>query len=145
MKTYFDMCSLQRPLDDKAQPRVFMEAAAVLRLFELCAAGELQLISSEALRFEASRNPHPIRKSFTEEVLAHARLFIKTDAQVERRAREYTAAGIKPLDALHLASAVEAGARYFCTCDDKLLKKATAVDTSSTTAISPLKLIEELW
>ena len=32
MKVYFDMCSLQRPLDDKSQLRVLVEAQAVLGL-----------------------------------------------------------------------------------------------------------------
>jgi predicted nucleic acid-binding protein len=31
--------------------------------------------------------------------------------------------GIKPLDALHLASAESGKADYFCTCDDKIIKK----------------------
>lgn len=31
--------------------------------------------------------------------------------------------GIKPLDALHLASAEAAAADYFLTCDDRLIKR----------------------
>jgi len=51
---------------------------------------------------------------------------------------------MKPLDALHLASAVEGGAAYFCTCDDKLLRRAKAADTGVTRPLSPLELIEEI-
>ena len=46
---------------------------------------------------------------------------------MEKRARALDAAGIKPLDALHLASAEEVRADYLCTCDDGLLKRAKAV------------------
>ena len=48
------------------------------------------------------------------------------------------------MDALHLASAIEAKADYFCTCDDKFLKKAKAMDTLQTKAVSPLELITEV-
>jgi len=49
-----------------------------------------------------------------------------------------------PLDALHLSSAEEARADYFCTCDDRLLAKAKAVRDIKTLVVSPLELIKEL-
>lgn len=51
---------------------------------------------------------------------------------------------MKPLDALHLASAVIAKADYFCTCDDRFLKRAKEVDTGQTKVVSPLELITEV-
>ena len=144
MKIYLDMCSLQRPLDDKVQLRILVEAEAVLGIIALCDAGEAQLIGSDALIFEAERNPHAIRKSFAHEMLAKARQFIAVNEQVEKRARDFNGIGIGSLDALHLASAIEAGADYFCTCDDKLLKRAKSADTQNTQAVSPLDLIAEL-
>jgi len=50
---------------------------------------------------------------------------------------------MKPLDALHLASAVEGSAAYFCTCDDRLLRRAREVETGATRPVSPAELIEE--
>jgi predicted nucleic acid-binding protein len=41
-------------------------------------------------------------------------------------AKEFIAVGIAPLDALHLALAVEGGIEYFCTSDEKFLKKLEA-------------------
>ena len=38
-------------------------------------------------------------------------------------AEKIIATGIKPMDALHTAVAIENQVHYFCTCDDKLLKK----------------------
>jgi len=52
--------------------------------------------------------------------------------------------GIKPLDALHLASAEAAGVDYLCTCDDRFLKKAKQMSDLSIKIISPVALIEEL-
>jgi predicted nucleic acid-binding protein len=63
---------------------------------------------------------------------------------VQQRAREYQARGINPLDALHLASAVEVGADYFCTCDDKFLRRAKAADTKAVQVVSLLELVEEI-
>jgi predicted nucleic acid-binding protein len=66
-----------------------------------------------------------------------------SDSAVER-ARVFQEAGIRPLDALHLSSAVEAEADFFCTCDDKLLRRARLAETGLTKAVSPLELIEEI-
>lgn len=48
------------------------------------------------------------------------------------------------MDALHLASAVESKAEYFCTCDDRLLKRARQFDTGMTRVLNPIELIEEM-
>jgi predicted nucleic acid-binding protein len=144
MKIYLDMCSLQRPLDDKVQLRILVEAEAVLGIIALCDSGEADLIGSEALVFEAEQNPHSIRKKSAYEMLSKAREIVLVNEQVEKRARSLKSLGIGSMDALHLASAIEAGADYFCTCDDKLLRRAKAADTESTKVVSPLELIAEL-
>lgn len=40
--------------------------------------------------------------------------------QIEQRAAKLEALGLKPLDALHAATAETAGAEYVLTCDDRL-------------------------
>jgi len=138
------MCSLQRPLDTKTQPRIAVEAEAILGVLTLCEAGQMELMTSDTLVFELERNPQPIRKEYALKVLTKATVFIHTDDHIEERARAFQAEGIKPLDALHLASAVAAKADYFCTCDDRFLKRAKTVDTGQTTVVSPLELIAEV-
>jgi hypothetical protein len=49
MKVYLDNCCLQRPLDDKSQIRIALEAEAVLSILAICESGILELISSEPL------------------------------------------------------------------------------------------------
>ena len=144
MKVYLDMCSIQRPLDSKTQPRIAVEAEAVLAVLTLCEAGQVELMTSDILVFELERNPHPVRKEYALKVLAKAIVSVTTDSYVEERARTFQAEGIKPVDALHLASAVIAKADYFCTCDDRFLKRAKVVDTGQTKAVSPLELITEV-
>jgi hypothetical protein len=51
---YLDTCSIQRPLDNKLQPRIFLEAEAILTVLSLVEAGELELLSSDVLKFEIS-------------------------------------------------------------------------------------------
>lgn len=69
---------------------------------------------------------------------------VRHSPEIEQRARVLAEAGVKPLDALHLSCAVEAGVDYFCTCDDRLLKRARAALTGTAKVVSPLELVGEL-
>jgi predicted nucleic acid-binding protein len=144
MKIYLDNCCIQRPLDNKNQTRIALEAEAVLNVLSLCESGALELISSETLVFEARKNPDTSRRDYAFEVLHQAKTFIHINDEIENQAKEFVNAGIKPLDALHLASAEHARADYFCTTDDKFLKKAKALKKLKTKIVSPIQLIEEI-
>lgn len=141
MHLYLDLCAIQRPLDDQTQLRVRAEAEAVIGLLALCQDGELELAVSGVHVVENRKCPYPDRRAHVDDVLSLARLHVPTDAAALMRAKQYQAQGIKRLDALHLASAVEAGVAYFCTTDDRLLRKGKTVDTSDTTVVSPLELV----
>jgi predicted nucleic acid-binding protein len=69
---------------------------------------------------------------------------ISLNAQIQVRAEGLEQKGFKGLDALHIASAEWAKADRFCTCDDRLLKKAKLEIRQPTRAVSPLELIEEV-
>ncbi len=144
MRIYLDMCSLQRPLDDRSQLRVRLEAEAVLAVLSHCRSGRSEIFSSDALEYEAVRNPHPVRRAHALDILGEADEFVVASPELETRARTWVEAGLKPLDALHLAGAVEAGADFFCTCDDRLLKRARSLNTGATRVLSPLELFGEL-
>jgi predicted nucleic acid-binding protein len=138
------MCSLQRPLDTKTQVRVAVEAEAILSIITLWESGQLELVSSSVLVFEAEQIPLSQRRTYILETLLKANLFVSSSALVEERAQRFVDLGIKPLDALHLASSIEAKADYFCTCDDRFLRRAKEADTESTKVVSPLELITEI-
>lgn len=121
-----------------------MEAEAILAILALCEAGQVELMSSDTLLFELGRNSHPVRKEYALRVLAKAAVFVPTDDEVVERTRTFQAEGMKPLDGLHLASAVIAKADYFCTCDDRFLRRAKEADTGQTKVVSPLELITEV-
>lgn len=144
MKIYLDTCSIQRPLDSKTQVCIILEAEAVLGILALCESGEVEMISSEVLLFETARNPNMARREYAWGVLSKAKQFVTVSEPLEKRARELNALTFQPLDALHLASAEEASADYFCTCDDRLLRKARAVGGLKVKVISPVDLVEEV-
>ena len=144
MRIYLDCCSLQRPFDDRSQPRISVEAEAVLVILALCESSSLTLISSEALLFEIGRIPDQTRKDDALEILKIAKEAVELTAEGEALARKLMASGLKTLDALHLASASTAKADYFCTCDDKFLRKAKTLEGLDTAVVSPTELVMEL-
>jgi predicted nucleic acid-binding protein len=141
---YLDTCSIQRPLDSKTQIRVALEAEAVLGILSLVEANKASLVSSEILLFEINRNLNQIRREYALEVVLKAKDFIAMNPKIEKRSREFVGLGIYFLDAVHLASAENARADYFCTCDDDFLKKARNIPNLKVKVVSPLELAEEL-
>jgi predicted nucleic acid-binding protein len=144
MLIYLDTCSIHRPLDDKSQVRIWLESEAVLGIIALCDSGDVEMISSVALEYETARNSDPVRRSYALDVLSRAQQFVRLSADIEQQARALNQDGLKPLDALHLACAMDAGADYFCTCDDRLLKRARAAHTGPPKVVGPLELIAEI-
>jgi len=84
------------------------------------------------------------RKVQATEMLKLATLVIELNDEIEAQADSFVNAGVKPLDALHLASASWAKADYFCTCDDKLLNKRNNLTSLATEIVSPLRLVAEV-
>jgi predicted nucleic acid-binding protein len=144
MRIYFDCCSLQRPFDDKSQPRIAVEAEAVLVILALCESGQLNLISSDAPLFEIGRIPDQNRKDDALAILRLANQTVELTPELDALARRLEASGLKPLDALHLAFASGSKVDYFCTCDDKFLKKAKSFARLNIKVVSPTELVMEL-
>lgn len=144
MKVYLDSCCLQRPLDDRSQIRIAVEAEAVLGILKLIEINKIELISSEPLVFEISNIPDKIRRNYGLYILNKSVGFIKINSKIEKLAHQLMNNGIDPLDSLHLASAEISNSDYFCTTDDKLLKKAKTLKGIWVKAIDPLQLIKEI-
>lgn len=143
-RLYLDVCCLQRPFDDQSQARVRDESTAVLTVLAYCAAGGADLLSSDALEDEAGRNPHPDRRLYTDQVFVLAADTVRKTGPVEARAAALEAAGLKPLAALHLACATAGRADYFCTCDDRLVRRGRVAQQPPPAIVSPTELVTEL-
>lgn len=145
MKIYLDTCSLQRPLDDRSQLRIQLEAEAILAILALWENSTIDLVSSEVLEFELDQNPHPQRKAYVAEILERCALFVELDDQITQRGQTLERLGFKGMDALHIAVAEAEQADYFCSCDDRLLKKSRTLKATITVRIvTPLELVEEI-
>lgn len=144
MRIYLDNCCLQRPLDDQTHPRIKVETEAVFAILAAVQAGEQVLLGSEALEYEAMRIPDEVRRSEVLSVLALAseRLLV-TDA-VESFALQLKQQGLDAMDAIHLALASTANADFFCTCDDRLHRKALTIQGLSCKVITLLGLLPEV-
>jgi hypothetical protein len=143
MKLYLDMCCLKRPFDDQTDARVQVETTALEAILQLCRTGRQEMVGSDALRFENSRNPNPQRREFAETLFGLAARDVRHAPTIERRAQDWQNAGVPLLDSLHLASAEQIGADVFCTCDDVLLSRAGRVSTTLR-VVGLLDLFKEL-
>jgi predicted nucleic acid-binding protein len=71
-----------------------------------------------------------------------AQVDVETSSEVERVAVELRTAGLKPLDALHVASAMEANADCFITTDKGILKKMKS--ESRIKVLDPLDFLRQM-
>jgi predicted nucleic acid-binding protein len=144
VRIYLDTCCLQRSLDDQAHPRVKVETAAVFAVLAGVLSGQHVLLGSEALDYEIARIPDPTRRAEAFSVLTGATEYLRVTAAVETLAFQLEYYGIGAMDAVHLALASVAKVDYFCTCDDKLFRKAVAVSGLTCKIISLLGLVSEV-
>lgn len=122
VRIYLDASALNRPFDDQRLSRNRLEAEAVLAILEWVETGRIELISSAALVYENLMSPLVERREYVSTYLTLATTFVATDPALLQRAREFEARRMRPLDALHLASAERGRAESFVTCDDRILR-----------------------
>lgn len=128
---YLDNCALQRPLDDRVPFRVRVEAEAIEAVIREVERGSVDLLTSDVLVAESTAATDPTRRDFAAETLGLAASSVPLTREIEDRAGLYEDVGIKAVDALHLASAVEGAADHFCTTDDRFFAKASGADTAA--------------
>ena len=133
MRLYLDNSVLNRPFDDQCQPRIWLETLAFSLILSLVETGQAELIRSPIHDLENLRSPLAVRRDWVTRCLRLATTLVTLDAALHRRALALEAAGLKPLDALHLASAEAADASALLTGDDRLLRRYPGPLTVQTT------------
>jgi predicted nucleic acid-binding protein len=122
-----------------------VEALAVASLVRAFEQGRLEMVASAVLEFENGNNPDRERRETVAEILGRMRTLVKADNLVVARARQLEKQGLRPLDALHVASAERVQCRYFVTCDDGLLRAGTRLASYlKTRIVNPLELVNTL-
>jgi predicted nucleic acid-binding protein len=124
MKIYLDVSCLNRPFDDQRQPRVRIETAAIMLIFERFDAEVWQHASSEMALIEIDAIADAERQSRVRMLLPNATSIMKLNDAIFRRAAELEVQGFKPADAVHVAAAEFAQANVFLSCDDRLCRLA---------------------
>lgn len=123
MRIYLDNCCFNRPFDRQGGVAVVIEALAKLQIQALMYSGAVEYVWSDILSLEVSRNPYLNRRRAILAWIAGATEYVVTDSAIESRGHEIEALGVKPKDALHLASAAFAACDWFLTTDKGILKK----------------------
>jgi len=142
MKIYLDNCCFNRPYDDQSHLRIRLEAEAKLQIQEDIRNGVFELVWSYIMDYENGKNPFRERKEQILKWKMYAADDIVEKENVLHIAGTLVDKGIKKIDSLHIACAIHAGAEYFLTTDDGILKKATLVQDVRVT--DPIGFIKEV-
>lgn len=124
---YLDTNVYARPLDDQTQPAIQAEANAFLAIINAVKAGRLVLLSSDILAFEVAQILSEDKREKIEEYLLWCGRYLAQSDEVLNLGRSLESrCRIRPRDALHVASAMLGGARYFLSCDRQITEMKQA-------------------
>lgn len=123
MLVYLDLCCFNRPFDEQEQLLVRLQTEAKLHVQAMIREGLLELAWSAMMDLENAANPNVDRRVAVAVWARLARVDVIPDERVEAIADAYVKLGVKAMDALHVACAIMAGARYFLTTDKAVLRK----------------------
>ena len=141
---YMDLCCLNRPFDDQRQDRIRLESEAVTLVLSRLERGQVDLLTSDVLELENSRNRDGERREFVGALLQATSARVPVDENVVRQARHLHGLGFHAFDALHLACAQTAGADVFLTTDDQLLACAQRnADALRLRVLNPVEWVRE--
>lgn len=128
MKIYLDNCCYGRPYDDQTQIRISLEAQSKLAIQQLVAEHHLDLAASFLNIYEnEGRKDENAKKHIAQFIYDNMIDYVDESEKDEMRPLidEIANAGIKPIDATHIAAAIRCGCDYFITTDDRILKYRT--------------------
>lgn len=107
---YLDICCFNRPYDDQSQLLIRLQTEAKLFVQDAIRQGSYSLVWSAVLDLENIANPDAERREAIQVWQSLAAIDMDVTAGVESLAGQLAERGIKPMDALHVASAIQAGA-----------------------------------
>ena len=103
MKIYLDHCCYNRPFDDQTQLRIALETQAKLFIQALIMDNKLELVWSYVSALENYNNPYENRRLAIDVFSKYAQQNIVENDIITKSARKIESAGLKPVDALHMA------------------------------------------
>jgi hypothetical protein len=140
-----DLCCLNRPFDDQTQPRVNVEAQAVVLIFQGLQSRGHQLCTSTALAVENARNPNVDHRRRVKALLDQAEVSIPHGKALDARVLELKKFGFREFDAYHVGSAEAGACDRLVTCDDQFLKAARRSSATINVMVTdPISLVSEV-
>ena len=144
MRIYLDNCCFNRPYDDQSQLGIRLESDAKLYIQDRIRKGDIELSWSYVLEYENSLNPYDERRLEIALWRPLAQKDVTESQELLDLMRRYVKLGFKPLDALHIASAVISKCKYFITVDKGILKKKELIcDILIISPIDYIQIMEE--
>jgi len=122
VRIYLDNSVLNRPYDDQRQPRIWLETLCFVLILQMVEKDEADLIRSTFHILENNQSQITERREWVAACLNLASQSVRATDEMGRRANALSKAGLKPLDAAHLAAAENASSDFFITCDDRLIR-----------------------
>jgi len=139
-RVYLDNCCFNRPFDDQNQLKVRLESEAKLYIQSQIKEGHLILVWSFVLDYEIGKTPALDRRLPIKRWEELAIETVPPVVEIESRALELESLGFKPMDSLHLASAIFSKCNYFFTTDKGILKRQSLI--SEVKILNPVEYIE---
>jgi len=131
MRIYLDTCCFNRPYDLQNQASIVMEGEAILTIIGKCSENNNWFFfGSDVLEDEMDNIIDPIKKQKVLGLYSSTEEHIELNNDIIKRALNLQSFGFGSYDALHLASAENAGADVFLTTDKKLINQAKKVGLS---------------
>jgi predicted nucleic acid-binding protein len=116
-----------------------LETEAKLNIQQKVKSTDISLAWSYILDFENSANPLEERKIEIQKWKGLSNSFTNETPKILSEMNRLTTIGLKPIDALHVASAIELNCDQFITVDKGILKKSHQI--SKITVINPVNFI----
>ena len=140
IKLYLDMCSYNRPFDIQTQMKIRLETEAKLHIQTNVREGIYTLCWSYILDYENEKNPYRVRRNMITPWKNFAVDYCPPSDSILSRGKKIMTLGVKQMDALHIACAIECKCDYLITTDNKLINK-TIMDIK---VINPIDFIREM-
>jgi predicted nucleic acid-binding protein len=145
VRIYLDTCCLNRPFDDQTQPRIHLEAEAVILILGSYEKMNWEWVGSEILLSEIEEIPDHERKNRLRLLIENVKIKIILETDDLIRARQFVDWGFTSMDALHIACAERANCDYFLTTDDRLINRSVRYKAKLKVKVqNPLKWLDEV-
>jgi predicted nucleic acid-binding protein len=139
-KIYLDNCCFNRPFDDQSHMKIHLETEAKLYI-QACVRDNLySLCWSFMLDYENGKNPFDDKRNAITPWKKIADDFCPPSEAIRLQSKEIINYGIKELDALHIACAIERKCDFFITVDKGILSK----EIKEIRTINPIDFVREM-